>query len=217
MSRVRIMLPGLSLLALVLVCFSRLLIEPDGLIVDPARPSIDLAFRSGVERVGNDLTDVFLPRYVAVVAHLRSSWSIPAWDDSGFGGRPLIGNPQAGLFYPPVWLSWIVGQPSALGWLTVAHLCWAGAGTYVLAKRLGMATPAAVLAGACFEASPYLLAHTFEGHYPHIWSACWYPWAFWAVLQARKGRIGGVLALPVILALAFLSGHVQEWYYLVIA
>jgi hypothetical protein len=213
---IRVLLPGLTLLALVLACFSRLVIEPDGLVVDPIRPSIDLAFPGQSRTVGNDLTDVFLPRYAAIVTRLREHASIPVWDDSGFAGRPLVGNPQSGLFYPPVWIAWAVGRHSALGWLTVAHLYCAGIGTYVLARRLGIAAPAAVVAGACFEASPYLIAHAFEGHYPHVWSVCWYPWAFWGVLEMRKGRIGGSLALPIFLALSFLSGHVQEWYYLVV-
>ena len=34
------------------------------------------------------------------------------WDDRGFGGRPLVGNPQAGMFYPPVWLVWWSGAPA---------------------------------------------------------------------------------------------------------
>ena len=58
----------------------------------------------------------------------------------------LVGNPQAGCYYPPVWLAWRVGRPSVLGWLTVAHLAWAGLGAYVLTRALGYCRPAAVVA-----------------------------------------------------------------------
>ena len=42
---------------------------------------------------------------------LASSATCPLWDGTGFGGRPMVGNPQAGLFYPPVWLAWWSGAP----------------------------------------------------------------------------------------------------------
>jgi hypothetical protein len=76
---------------------------------------------------------------------------------------------------------------------------------------------AATVAGAIYQASPLLLAHTFEGHYPHVWAACWYPWVFWAYIQHRAGRLRGWLLLPMILALTFLTGHPQEWFLLVLA
>ena len=90
----------------------------------------------------------------------------PAWDSSGFGGRPMVGNPQSGLFYPPVWLAWWSASPAALGWLTVGHLLWGGLGVYVLARGQGLGRWPATVAAGTFQASPYLLAQTFEGHYP---------------------------------------------------
>jgi hypothetical protein len=74
-----------------------------------------------------------------------------------------------------------------------------------------------VIAGACYEVSPYLIAHTFEGHYPHVWAACWYPWAFWGLTLALRRNPVGYWSLPAVLALTFLTGHPQEWYYLVVA
>ena len=56
------------------------------------------------------------------------------------------------------------------------------------------------------------MAHTFEGHYPHVWSACWYPWAFWALVSGSRGRPSDSWLLPAVLALTFLTGHPQEWY-----
>jgi hypothetical protein len=73
------------------------------------------------------------------------------------------------------------------------------------------------VAAGCFQASPYVLAQTFEGHYPHVWAASWYPWAFRAMTLRRRGEARGAWTLPPILALAFLTGHPQEWYYLTIA
>ena len=207
----------LLLVALALACFGRLVADPSGLIVDAERPSLDHMMADGLRGVGNDVTFLFLPHYQTVTRQLDKTGRLPYWDDSGFGGRPMIGNPQGGLFYPPVWLAWSFRAPSALGWLTFAHVVWGGLGAYVLARGFGMRRLGAVVCGGCFEASPYLLAHVFEGHYPHVWAVCWYPWAFWAFSAYRNGSRRGMFALPPILALVFLTGHPQEWYYLALA
>ena len=92
----------------------------------------------------------------------------------------------------------VVGvRPAALGWLTVGHLAWGGFGVYVLLRSAGQGRWPATIAGGVYLASPYLLAHTFEGHYPHVWAACWYPWAFWAFMELRAGRVEGVVDLAV--------------------
>lgn len=213
----REMLLLLVLPALTAVCFQSLVMAPDALVVDAERPSVDHADRGHVRGIGNDLTTVFLPRFQYVVDKTRENGKWPLWDPTGFGGRPLVGNPQAGLFYPLIWVAQYWGNASSLCWLTVGHLLFGGVGVYVLTRRLGYQPLAAVVAGGCFEASPYLIAHTFEGHYPHVWSACWYPWAFWAMEMATKRKAAGFWLLPVILALTFLTGHPQEWYYLVVA
>jgi hypothetical protein len=199
------------------VSFHRLLEAPGSLIVDGRRASLDHAERGQVRGLGNDLTSVFLPRFCYVVEQVRGNGRWPLWDATGFGGRPLVGNPQGGIFYPPYWAAVWSGQPSALGWFTIAHLIWAGIGVYVLTRSLGLERLSAVVAGGCYEASPYLIAHTFEGHYPHVWSACWYPWAFWALTLASRRQTVGLWLLPLVLTLTFLTGHPQEWYYLVLA
>lgn len=209
--------PPLVLASLVLIGFGRLVAGPGALIVDGDRPSLDRASRSGSRTVGNDLTRLFLPHHLRISEVVARTGRIPGWDPAGFGGRPLVGNPQAGVWYPPTWLAWRSGSPAALGWLTVGHLVLGGLGAYALARTIGIGTGGALVAGGCFELSPYLLAQTFEGHYPHVWAVCWYPWAFLGALALRRGDARGGLALPVILASAFLTGHPQEAYYLALA
>ncbi|MGO9466740.1 MAG: hypothetical protein ACLQVF_21570 [Isosphaeraceae bacterium] len=209
--------PPLALLALGALCFARLAAHPSALIVDAVKPSIDRANRAGPRPVGNDLVNYVLPQYLSITRTIERFGHFPLWDTRGFGGRPLCGNPQSGLFYPPVWAAWWLRSPAAPGWLTVAHLVSAGLGAYRLSRFLGAGRIAATVAAGTYQASPYLLAHTFEGHYPHVWSACWYPWAFWSCAQWRAGRKGGAVFLPVFLALAYLTGHPQEWLLLVLA
>jgi hypothetical protein len=206
---------GLS--ALLLVCFARLAADPSALIVDADHPSVDHARPLDDTSVGNDLTRLFLPHHLAISRSIASLGHLPLWDDRGFGGRPLVGNPQAGLFYPPTWLAWWSGAPSSLGWITVGHLLFAGLGTYRLSRTLGIGGWGALIAAGCFQASPYVLGQTFEGHYPHVWSACWYPWAFDAAIRLHRGERRSALTLAVILATTILAGHPQEAYYLLIA
>jgi hypothetical protein len=211
------MVPLVALVALTCVCFARLIANPAALIVDSRRPSTDHAIPGEPRGAGNDATFSFLPHHLSIARALHTFGHLPQWDDRGFGGRPLAGNPQGGMFYPPVWLVWWSGAPAALGWLTVGHLLWGGIGIYVLMRSVQVCRWAATVAAGVYQASPLLLAHTFEGHYPHVWAACWYPWAFWAYGERRNGRLRGQMFLPVILALTFLTGHPQEWFLLVLA
>jgi hypothetical protein len=208
--------PVVAIVALACVCFARLVTHPAALIVDGDRPSIDHAIPGQPRYAGNDATFSFLPHHLSIARVFRTHGHLPQWDDRGFGGRPLVGNPQGGMFYPPVWLVWWSGAPAALGWLTVGHLLWGGIGMYALVRSFQVGRWAATVAAAVYQASPLLLAHTFEGHYPHVWAACWYPWAFWAYGQRRTGNLRGQMFLPVILALIFLTGHPQEWFLLVL-
>ena len=209
------LLSCLALIALALAGFARLVARPGALIVDGGRPRIDHAVRDETRVVGNDLTELFLPHHLNVSARLARHGRFPLWDDSGFGGRPMVGNSQGGLFYPPVWLAWWSRSRASLGWLTVTHLICGSIGTYVLLRTVGASRVASVVGAGCFQLSPYVIAQTSEGHYPHVWAASWYPWAFWAFMRRRRGGIGNAVILPPILAMAFLTGHPQEWYYLV--
>ena len=209
--------PALGLIAALLLGFGRLVARPNGLIVEPVRPSLDHARRDGDFTTGNDLTRFELPLFLRTVRGTSETGRVPAWDPAGFGGRPLVGNPQAGLWYPPKWLAWWSGAPAALGWITVGHLLWGGLGTVLLARRLGANPYAVYVAGVGFCLSPYVVAHAYEGHDPHLWSVSWFPWAFAAALEMARGRIGGGLALAMVLAAASLTGHAQEAYYLSIA
>jgi hypothetical protein len=209
-------LPAATLLALAAACFARLAVDPSGLIVDGRRPSVDYANRGDPRPVGNDLVFLFLPHHESIGRRISEFGHWPTWDARGFSGRPLAGNPQAGMAYPPIWIAWWLRAPAALGWLTVGHLLWGGLGTYVLLRSMGSGRWAATVAAGIYQASPYLMAHTFEGHYPHVWAACWYPWALWAYRERRAGHTRGWLLAPI-LALAYLTGHPQEWLLLVTA
>jgi Bacterial membrane protein YfhO len=206
-----------ALSALLFACFARLAADPSALIVNSEQPSIDHARQFDDNSVGNDLTRLLLPHHLGIARAIASFGHVPLWDDRGFGGRPLVGNPQGGLFYPPTWLAWWSAGPSTLGWITLGHLLFSGLGAYRLARTLGMGGWGCLVAAGCVQASPYVLGQTFEGHYPHVWAACWYPWAFDASIRLHRGERRSAPQLAVILAATLLTGHPQEAYYLLIA
>ena len=130
--------PAAVMLALAAVCFAHLIMHPGALLVDGRRPSVDHANPGDARPIGNDMTFVFLPHHLWISKEIAAFGHLPRWDARGFAGRPFVGNPQAGLFYPPVWAVWR-GPPSLLGWLTVGHLVWGGMGIYVLLRGGGRA------------------------------------------------------------------------------
>ena len=201
---------------LLLASFGRLVTHPSSILADAAHPTIDRA-RVVDATPGNDLTRQFWPAHHAIATRIYATGHFPEWDDRGFGGRPLVGNPQAGLFYPPVWLAWLIPAPSMLGWITLGHLIWAGCGMIHLARLIDLSQQGRVISAGCFILSPYVLAQTAEGHYPHVWAVSWYPWAFAAVIQLGRGRWNAGLTLVICLAAVMLTGHPQEGYYLILA
>lgn len=206
----------LTLLALAFA-FGGLLVAPGSLIVDGKRIHSDETVLPSERSIGNDLTRLFLPHHLRIASALAKTGRLPQWDPAGFGGRPLVGNPQAGLWYPPVWLAWCWSDPAALGWITLAHLISGALGAFFLARRMGLRPFSSTVAAGVFALSPYLLAQTAEGHLPHVWAACWYPWAFLAARATWEGKRSAALGLAIVLTLTLLTGHPQEWYYLTVA
>lgn len=199
-----------ALVAAVLVlscaaCFARLVMHPGDVLVGPQRGG------------ANDLTDYFQPQTAYKIAAWRRFGRVPSWDPYLQLGRPITGNPQASLYYPPTRLPLLLGTVRVMSWIMVAHHLLAGWGMYLLCRRFEFAWPAALLGGVAFMAAPPVVAHTAEGHYTMTCAAAWIPWAMLCYERLRRRRPGGVPLLAIALALAFFCGHAQTVYYLVVA
>ena len=179
----------------VLFCFRELAENPSHLLV-------------GSHRGGeNDLTSQFLHFLERPAASLARG-EMPGWNPGRSLGGPTWGNPQSLLFYPPNWLCWWLGT-SAVSWLLVAHHWWAGLGTYLWARRLGVQPLSGLIAGVIAAAAPYAIAHTAEGHYPQACVTSWIPWTLWAFERFLSSHGRQWLAVSFCLAMCFLGGHVQ--------
>ncbi len=128
---------------------------------------------------------------------------LPFWNPYIFGGVPLLGDTQAALFYPVSLLGYFFPLLKALAWDGAFHLWWAGAGGFLLARRSGLAGAWALLLGASYALSPFLVYRSTEGIPTLLASLSWIPWVWLFWLYGRPLYLAGAWALQ------FFSGHPQ--------
>ena len=151
-----------------------------------------------------DIHSYWYPHIEAFVrAVAEGSW--PLWNPYVEFGMPLLADPSMQLAYPPTWLN-LVLPPAVYYKLFAVFHCWmAGGGLFLLSRRSGLSTPAALVAGAVWCTSGPLLSAV--GLYHHYAGAAWIPWVLWGlegVLQA--GTVPSVLLLGTIAAGQVLAG-----------
>ena len=141
---------------------------------------------------------------------------LPLWNPYNGAGAPLIANYQSALFYPLNWLGLILPLGLALSLTAVLHLVHRGLGHVVLHRAAGVPTLGRGVSALAFGLTGYLVARL--GTYPMIAAAAWMPWLLWAalgILQQRRLRDAGLLAL--LIGLQLLAGHAQTaWYSLLL-
>jgi hypothetical protein len=146
------------------------------------------------------------------VAESFARGELPLWDPFTYNGRPLYANIQAQVFYPPAaavsLLSNAIGGDHLLyllEWQIALHVWLGGVFTFLLLRRLGAGSPAA-LAGATM----YQLGGFFASQVQHLGAVCagaWLPFA-WLCVAGLSQRITArrVAALAAGFAMAILAG-----------
>jgi hypothetical protein len=125
---------------------------------------------------------------------------------------PLYGDLQVQLFYPSTWLAILVGNLNAgrniyywVEWLIPLHMMLAGVLTFILARRLGLSHPAALLGATVYQLGGY-----FASQATHLGAICdgaWLPLAILAIFEMRRGFRPRWFALLVLAAcLSILAG-----------
>ncbi|MFN7971890.1 MAG: hypothetical protein U0166_06015 [Acidobacteriota bacterium] len=143
----------------------------------------------------------------------RREWAagrVALWNPHAYLGLPHLANMQTQIAYPPVTAILALGASfetrEQIVW--ILNLVLAGTGAAVLARRYGASRAGSATAALLFLTSPPLV----NPDAPCMVSAtALLPW----VLVAAVSRRG--LALAAMLALAFLSGHLQTLSYIVTA
>jgi hypothetical protein len=138
---------------------------------------------------------------------------LPTWNPYQLAGVPGLASLQAGFFYPPHVLYFVLRGDVALAVLGVLHLLLVAFSMAVLVRRIGLAWPAVAVA---------TIALAMRGRYPAMLffpnmleAAAWLPLGAIAVLSIARGGGGRPMALLALCAaLSLLAGYPQFTVYL---
>ncbi len=181
--------------------------------------SLTLAFFASVLFGGcqfafRDGAHFYFPLYRYIQDEL-SSGRLPLWMPYENLGQPLLGNPAAGVFYPPKLLFFLPFDFTTIYQLfIVAHVFLAAATMYRLVRSLGQSEAAATLASIVYAfGGPVLFQHL---NVIFLIGAAWFPELLRITLAMKKTNRFSY-GLPVVLALMILGGDVQAAYHGAIA
>ena len=128
------------------------------------------------------------------------------WCPGMFAGYPLFAETQTGPLYPPVFALFLALPATlAFSWCVLLHFAFAGLGTFLLARRLGVGLAGAALAGVAFEVSGVLVTHVV--HLNLLIGAAWLPWIAWLAWRSFDGRPAAALGLAIGVACLLLGAH----------
>ena len=178
------------------------------LLVAPFGPLLTLQFVPGSP---DSVTPMALDR--ALQALQAQSGHYPLWQPWTFSGMPTVEafSYLSGLYLPNLLFG--VLHLDAI-YIQLLHLVFAGMGGFALARRLGLGSTAAFLAGSAFMLNPYMTAMLVYGHGSQLMTAAYMPWALWAALRlAERGTLADAGLLALVLGLQLQRAHVQiAWY-----
>jgi hypothetical protein len=110
----------------------------------------------------------------------QGAW--PLWNPTILSGVPLFDDGQIAFFYPPNLIFLIVPLDKAFGIYAWVQLIIAGLGSYAFARRIGLDTGPALLAGVCYMFTGHMLTYL---PFPELSGAtAMLPWCFWGVERA---------------------------------
>jgi hypothetical protein len=184
-----------------------------GLAASPLIPFWPLLTRQMTIAEG-DFSEEYFPVLLTAVRAIRGG-ELPLWNPYSNGGQPLVGDPQAALFYPPTWLAMSRiggldgGSILALEALIPLHLALAAASAFVLGRVVLGSRLAATMVAVAYTYSGFLTSYPIE-QLPILRAAAWFPLlvAFiWLALE--RGSWFWSLAAGVAFGLAILAGHPQ--------
>jgi hypothetical protein len=138
------------------------------------------------------------------------------WSPYIFCGMPSVASLMLPFFYLPNFVIDLILRFLPLPSLTshILHFIFAGMGVFVFLQRKGASFWPALLGGAAFMFTPYLITMEAFGHGSQMMTSAYMPWALWAVDRLAEKFSWRHLALAgLILGFQLLCGHVQIAYY----
>ncbi len=148
---------------------------------------------------------------VSVAVEALKQGRIPLWEPYTYAGYPLHADMSAQLFYPPAWLAFLFGAVREdaivywLEWLISLHLMLAGAGAYMLLRRLSCRPGPALFGATAFQMGCFFSSQA--QHLGAVSGAAWMPFAWLGVALLADGfSLRRFALLATALAMIFLAG-----------
>ena len=146
------------------------------------------------------------------------SWrsGIPLWEPRMLSGYPMIGNAQAGIFYPGTLPYVFLPGADASDLAALFHLVMAGLGMFGYLRAIRLRHAAALLGAIVFMLNAGFIAWL-------MWDSVagamvWLPWTLWAFEVAlRPGRFWVTALGAATVGLSYLGGHLQWSLYAMLA
>ncbi|MBN1218200.1 MAG: YfhO family protein [Anaerolineae bacterium] len=141
---------------------------------------------------------------------LTAEW--PLWNPLLGNGTPLLANLQTAVFYPPNLLYLFLPVEHGLTLSVVLHLILAELLMYIYARYIDLSPFAATVSALTYMFSGYLIGRT--QFVTMVNAIAWFPLLLLLgdrIATRRQHR--DILWLGLVLAIQFLAGHAQLWFY----
>jgi hypothetical protein len=141
---------------------------------------------------------------------------LPLWNPYAGNGVPLLADHQTAVFYPLNLIFWVLPIERAMGYSLALHALLAAIAMYALARDLGVGRLGSTVAGIAFAFSGYMVAR--GSFLTEVAALPWLPllWLFGRRLVWRR-RLRDLAWLSIVIAVQFLAGHAQTWFYSLIS
>jgi hypothetical protein len=186
------------------------------LVVTAAAFVAGVLWRRSLHDLGQPSYDIygfFYPNQVYAWRSLREGVGL-LWNRYQDCGAPFFAMSQVGLLYPVNLLFAVLDREPALLASALVNLSIAGAGTFLLGRRLGLHPLPALCAALAFQLG--WVATWLASWSPiHIAALAWLPVALWRTeVLLRRPSVRAAIALAAALALAHLPGFYQTGFYI---
>ena len=161
--------------------------------------------------IKRDATMTFLPIKQYMIERLRGG-ELPEWFPYDALGRSFLGAAITGVFHPSTLLYFVLPAADALRVSALLACLLAAGGAFWLGRHLGFSAAGALLAGAAFACSGYVVSMTENIQY--LYGACLIPLFVLALDKALANGAGWTVGLAVLWASVLLNGDIQTGYYL---
>ena len=164
----------------------------------------------GLVLIKRDAYGFWLPLKQHMTERLTAG-ELPQWFPYEALGRPFIGTAATGIFHPFTVLYFLLPAPDAYRASTLMSCLLAAVGAFTLGRTLNFSRTGAVVAGAAFALSGYVVS--FTEHLIYLYSICVLPLFCAALEKALVGIRAWTVAPALVWATVLLHGDGQTGYY----